>query len=199
MIISPQRGFTPFQGESGISSTVFEKNGHIYKLTKRNTLERAQNDYEELKKICALFQQEKKLQISEIFACKDGTEKSVVCVRQARIQGQTFKNFGKDELRRYLQRYPKEKIFLQYLRDVFLLRTKLKQKYPDLVGNPNDQSLWNSINLMIEPERGIVICDVGLSPHEDTLDKCETCFFESENVQNYVKQVQESFEILTTN
>lgn len=192
-VIAPEFGYVPLEGENGISSKVYEKDGNVFKPTGRNPLQRALSDYAEWVKIADLLRMGHKVQPSEIFSSEDSEGNSVVCVKQSKIKGQTLRDFGKEALSSYLKENPSERVFLRFLIDVFSLRVDLYMFYPDLVGNPGDQSLWNSINLMIDPDRGIVVCDVGLSPHEDTLNSHGKAFLRSSNVTGYVEQVRSSF------
>lgn len=189
--ISQQKGFNVFDCDGGISSSVFEKDGYLYKINTRNSLQRALSDYEELKRIFESLGFKYKLQESEIFECvRDGIV--AVCVKQKILDGRTIARVGKEQFELFLRKNPKDLYFLKLIISVFFTRLKLKRLYPDLVGNPHDQSLFNSINLMVQQPDGLILCDVGLSPHEETLKAAGEDFFASANVRHYWHKMTEA-------
>lgn len=197
MEVSTNNSFEIFDCEKGISSEVFKKDNHVYKINNRNSLARTIHDYSELKEILSGIGFEDKLQESEIFSCECNGQ-AAICVKQQIIDGKTISRLGKNALVNYLQSRPQEVVFLKNLIGIFFTRVNTRQLYPDLVGNPADQSLWNSINLMVDDVRGIIICDVGLSPHEKTLTEKGQIFFESDNVRHYVQKMEESLDFLNS-
>lgn len=100
----------------------------------------------------------------------------------------------------HLKKTPRDVVFLRIMISIFLDRAKLRRLYPDLVGNPENQSIENAINLIIETEspngRGLVLCDVGLSPHEDTLREYGENFFDSDNLTLYREKMLELLSII---
>ncbi len=195
--ISTRNGFTQFECNSGVSSEVFCKDGELYKLTVRNSVKRIKNDYVEFQRELAALGFRDRLQESEIFLCTNSLGKEVTCVKQQIILGKTIADIGKQGLSIYLSENPREIIFLKSLIKYFHQQIKLRQLYPDLVGNPTNQSLWNSINLMVD-SKGIIICDIGLSPHEVTLDKFGEDFFNSKNVLHYKEKMTEALVFLSS-
>ena len=193
-VISVERGFIPFEGKSGVSSTVFLREGRVYKISRRNSLERAMSDYRYLAEMLLHVGFPGKIQESEIYECAYEGDRSV-CIEQEIINGVTIAKRGAQILD-YLCSNPEELQFLIVLIELFLTRVSMKQLYPDIVGNPRNQSLFESINIILEPERGLVICDVGLSPHEDTLQKHGASFFDSENVAHYRTKMEEALRLL---
>lgn len=189
--ISEQTGFHVFNCDNGVSSDVFEKDGYLYKANTRNSLRRANSDYEELMRLFVGLGFKNKLQSSEIFECmRDGIV--AVCVRQKIIEGHTIAQVGKERFELFLRNNPKDLYFLKLMISTFLVRLQLKKLYPDLVGNPQDQSLFNSINLMLQQRDGLILCDVGLSPHEETLRENGEAFFDSQNVKHYEQKMKEA-------
>lgn len=193
--ISRRSGFTLFACDNGISSTVFEKNGYVYKITTRNSVQRAQSDYDDLVHTFTQAGWGDKLQSSVISACTY-ERKKYTCVKQKIIVGTTFARMGKQAVMDYLKKHPRERQFLHFMIDLFIARITAKLLYPDSVGNPHDQSMWNSINMIIEEKRGIVLCDVGLSPREKTLQENGLQFYESDNVKHYNSKMNEALQYL---
>lgn len=193
MEISEKNGFNLLNCDSGINSIVFEKEGYIYKINKRNSLQRAESDYKKLKEICADFPD--RVVESSFFECMYGGEKHI-CIKQKKIVAQTIKQFGKNKLIEFLKNNKEDALFLKKLVDEFFTCIENKKLYPDIVGSPSDQSIFNSINILVENGKGLVLCDVGLSPHEDTLKKYGIDFYSSGNVAHYVKRINEARRIL---
>lgn len=191
--ISEENGFIPFECDNGVSSVIFKKDKHVYKINKRNSLERAKSDYKEYLKILQKFPE--KLQKSDFFKCEYDGE-VCTCIKQEILNGLTLKELGLKDLTDFLKNNPKEIVFLDVLINEFFKRIESMDLYPDLIGNPDNQSLENSINMLLTPERGLVICDVGMSPHEDTLKKHGLGFYASGNVGHYTKKMRESLEFL---
>lgn len=189
MEISIKTGFEIFDCNAGISSEVWRKNNYIYKVTTRNSIARLSNDYKMLKEILGELWYADKLQESEIFECINPDWKNAACVKQKIINWKTIASIGKKDFEIYLKNNPKEIIFLKKMVELFHIRVKSNELYPDLVWNPEDQSIRNSINLVIEKKRWIIICDVGLSPAEDTLKKFWKKFYKSDNVTYYKEKV----------
>lgn len=193
--ISEQTGFNVFNCDKGVSSNVLVKDGDIYKISTRNSLDRSLSDYEELMRLFAGLGFSYKLPNSEIFECLSGGN-AAVCVKQRIIDGKTLAQVGKTQLEAFLRERPQDLYFLKLITCMFLVRLKLKKLYPDLVGNPEDQSLFNSINLMLQQRDGLILCDVGLSPHEQTLRENGEAFFDSQNVRHYQQKMTEALKWL---
>jgi hypothetical protein len=193
--ISEKNGFRPIICENGISSLVFEKDGYVFKINKRNSLQRAKNDYEKLQEICKDFPN--KIAESSLFECTYKREK-YICIRQKKINALTIKQTGKSEFTNFLRANKGELLFLKKLIDEFFVRIKNKELYPDIVGDPSDQSIFNSINILLDPKRGMVVCDIGLSPHEDTLKKYGSEFYESDNVKHYLRKLKKANRLIST-
>lgn len=190
--ISEQNGFDVFNCDNGVSSDVFTKDdGYIYKVSARNSLQRALSDYEYLTWIFGGLEFRHRLQDSEIFECSYGG-KLAVCVKQKIIKGRTVAEVGKEQLGLFLKEKPDDLLFLRLMICIFLNRLRLKRLYPDLVGNPQNQSLFNSINLMLSEQGSLILCDVGLSPHEQTLRENGEAFFDSQNVKHYEQKMQKA-------
>ncbi len=193
--ISESNGFEHFCCDNGIGSKIFIKNDYVYKVCERNSLERVRSDYKEYRKICG--EHVDKLQESYFTECLYGS-KVYACIKQKRINGKTLNQLGREGLILLLKSNPAEKRFLRHLIEEFFGRTKNKFLYPDLVGNPDDQSIYNSVNIILEPRRGLVICDIGLSPHEDTLKKHSVNFYDSKNVKHYIEKMREALYLINT-
>ncbi|MFZ2193290.1 MAG: hypothetical protein WAV31_03525 [Candidatus Moraniibacteriota bacterium] len=189
--ISKENGFYLMDCEKGISSLVFEKDGYVFKINKRNSLERAKKDYLKLQEICRDFPEK----IAESFLSECIYEGEVyICIKQKKINAPSVKQIGKLKFVEFLKKNKHDLAFLKKLIDDFFMCVKERKLYPDIVGNPSDQSIFNSINILVEPERGLVVCDIGLSPHEDTLKKHGLSFYDSDNVSHYLKKMDEAFE-----
>jgi hypothetical protein len=192
--ISKKNGFQKIHTES-ISSTVFTRDGMIYKLSQRNSPIRAQRDYETLHEQFA--EHEDHIPTSEI--CEAEYEGQVyTCVVQNTIQkGATLKDLNHTERMQALQN---NKEFLLALMSYFFECIENKTLYPDPIGHPADQSWHNSTNLMLDRKTGkIMLCDVGLSCHEDTVLKYDGDFYASPNAKTYMEnlpKMQEFVDIL---
>lgn len=89
------------------------------------------------------------------------------------------------------------KKFLIKLLEYFFESIEAKEFYPDIVGYPKNQEYFNSINMMLEEKTNkIIFCDIGLSPHEDTLRKFGKDFYSSENVKTYVEKMKKFKDLL---
>lgn len=193
-IISPENGFQPFRCRVGISSQVFQKDKYIYKISARNSVARAKKDYARLRVLLSRIGCGHKLQQSDIFPCiVNGS--SATCVKQEIINGITIAQFGKSNLINHLKKNKSDALFLSRMIEIFFESIKSQKLYPDLVGNPENQALWKSINLMVDG-RGIILCDVGLSPHQDTMRIHGKRFFNSVNVQHYKSKMEEARRLL---
>lgn len=187
--ISKKDGFILFDCDRGVSSMVFKKGRYIYKINNRNSLARAKSDYKEYRSICQEFPD--KIEKSSFFQCCYKNKK-YTCVKQRIIIGKTLKEVNKRDVVSFLKNNPRDILFLKTIINEFFDRIREKKLYPDLVGNPSNQALLNSINVIFSLKRGLVVCDVGLSPHEDTLLRYGEGFYASENVGNYVKKMKKA-------
>lgn len=190
LVISPEAGFVPLHTES-ISSKVFVKDGKVFKLNNRNSVERAESDAQVLK--TRLVGHEDHLPGSIIVECEyEGV--MYTCVVQEVIKGDELKNLAEEQLRKALR---ENKDFLLELLRYFFESIEAKKLYPDIVGYPKDPEYFNSVNLILEKESNkIILCDVGLSPHQDTLDKNGLDFYDSDNVRTYVAKMRKFQEFL---
>ncbi|MES2224190.1 MAG: hypothetical protein V4469_04635 [Patescibacteria group bacterium] len=190
LIISAEAGFIPLHTES-ISSKVFIKDGKVFKLNNRNSVERAESDAQVLK--TRLAEYEDHLPDSTIVECEyEGV--IYTCVVQEVIEGEELKKLGAEQLREALK---ENKDFLLELLKYFFESIEAKKLYPDIVGYPKDPEYFNSVNLILEKESNkVILCDVGLSPHQDTLDKNGLDFYDSENVRIYVAKMRKFQELL---
>lgn len=188
--ISEKTGFTKLHTES-VSSKVFVKDGYIFKLNSRNSINRAYSDFETLKNKLVGF--ENHLPETEIFeAMHEDTR--YTCISQPKIEGKEIKMLEKDEL---LKALTNNKNFLVKLLEYFFSAIENCELYPDIVGYPTNPEYCNSINLMLDSNtQKLILCDVGLSPHEDTLIKNGLHFYEGENVRVYVEKMRKFEELV---
>lgn len=184
LIISEENGFIPLQTE-GISSKVFSKDGKVFKLSSRNSLERQRSDLQSLRDNLEGY--EDNLPSSEVVECEyEGT--IYTCVVQPMIEGSELKKLDQQDLEESLRT---NKDFILKLLKYFFEAIDAKELYPDIVGYPKDPEYFNSINLILEnASNRVVLCDVGLSPHEDTLKDKGLDFYDSQNVRIYVEKMR---------
>lgn len=184
IIIKEEDGFTQLPTES-ISSKVFVKDGLIYKINKRNSLEREIGDFKILKDKLKDFHN--RLPDTNFFEAVYQNE-FYACISQPKIVGMEVKNIDEKKIDHVLKN---NREFLQELLNYFFESIKFKKLYPDIVGYPKDPEWFNSVNLIYEIESGnLLLCDVGLSPHEDTLRKFGTDFYDSDNVKIYTEKMK---------
>jgi hypothetical protein len=190
LVISDEAGFSPLSTES-VSSKVFLKDGHVYKLTSRNSVERLSADVRMLMERLSKYP-------GHIPPSTVGTanylNEPYTYVCQAVVDGAVLKSLDPAVLEAALR---SNKDFLLELLAYFFESIEAKQLYPDPIGYPKDPDYTNSINLMLEKGTGkVILCDVGLSPHEDTLRNYGIGFFDEENVATYVAKMQKFEEVL---
>jgi hypothetical protein len=189
--IGPESGFEEMPTKS-ISSKVFRKTDKIYKINKRNSYERALSDWQTINTELAEFLQH--IPHSEIGMCVHDGEQ-YTCISQEIIPGKELSLHSPDEIHQIFK-VDQNRLFVKKLISYFFEAIQSKKLYPDIVGNPTDPHLFNSINLIVN-ERGLVIlCDVGLGPHENTMLVHGDSFFESENVKLYLKRISDSLKDL---
>lgn len=187
--ISADLGYVPYPTE-GVSSKVFLRNDTIYKLNNRNSLQRQRYDLSSIQQTFAEYLDH--IPRSKVVpATLEGSLHA--CVIQPRIHGKELKKIGRDGVIKLLQGNPhNNKTFISKLLDTFFNAIELRQLYPDIVGYPSNPDFFNAVNLLAEDSTGkIMFCDVGLSPHEDTLKKYGRAFYDSENVRTYVEKMRE--------
>ncbi len=190
IIISEEDGFTPLHTES-VSSKVFTKDGKVFKLTDRNSLERQKSDLEILKARMAGY--EDHLPSSEVIEC-EYQGKIYTCVVQPIVKGKEIKKLQKEELESGLKT---NKDFLLKLLKYFFESIESRSLYPDIVGYPKDHEYFNSINLILEEASNkLILCDVGLSPHQNSLVNQGKKFYDTENVRTYVQKMKKFQELL---
>lgn len=184
VVISEQDGYVPVQTE-GVSSKVFLKDGKIYKLNIRLSVERQTSDLYTLKEHFSEFAQH--IPDSEVHTfLYDGV--AYTGVVQPLIVGKELKKLPREVVEVALRN---NKEFVEALLQYFFSAIEKRELYPDIVGFPADPDFFNSVNLMLEEETGrIVLCDVNLSPHEDTLQKHGKAFYDGENVTAYVAKMK---------
>ncbi len=111
------------------------------------------------------------------------------CVKQLFFEESELKKLDEKELNEVLIA---NKDFLLKLLNLFFNAIENKEKYPDIVGYPQNPEYKNIVNLLLDKETGrVLLCDIGLSPHGDTLDKHGASFFDSENVKTYTARMRE--------
>ena len=188
--ISEEDGYLEKTTE-GVSSLLFTKDNKIFKINKRLTLERQTSDLIRLKKeLCEFIEH---IPYSEVDMCTHRGE-AYTCVIQPVIKGKEIKYLPRLGVEEALK---KNKEFILKLLDFFFSSIKNKDLYPDIVGFPNDPSFFNSLNLILEEETGkIILCDVNLSPHEDTIKKYGQSFYDSDNVKIYLEKMSEISQFL---
>jgi hypothetical protein len=155
-------------------------------------VERAQSDVQTLRE--RLVGYEDHLPDSNIIECEyEGM--TYTCVVQEVIEGEELKKWREsDKLREALKA---NKDFLLELLKYFFESIESKKLYPDIVGYPKDPEYFNSVNLILERESNkLILCDVGLSPHQDTLAKNGLDFYDSDNVRTYVARMKKFQELL---
>ncbi len=184
--ISVDQGYVELQTE-GVSSKVFVKDGKIFKLNNRNSFERQKSDLDALRSNLAEYQDH--IPNSEVVECEyDGG--MYTCVIQPVIEGDVFKGLEKTKLDEALKIEGNRKFLLKLL-EYFFKAVESQKLYPDPVGYPVDPEYFNSINLILERSTNIIkLCDVGLSPHEDTLARHGASFFDGENVKTYLTKMK---------
>lgn len=192
IVISEENGFSKLETE-GVSSSVFIKGDRIYKLSKRNSPERLKSDLEKYREELGEFSD--RIIESDITLAEFEGE-TYTSVSQPFIKDSELKKLDEPEL---LEVFKENKEFLLRLLDFFFEAIEKEEKYPDIVGYQKDPKYRNIINLLLDKETGkILLCDIGFSPHEDTLEKYGTDFFTSDNVQTYVVKMKEFKELLLT-
>jgi len=190
IVISEENGFAHLTTE-GVSSKVFVKEGNVYKLSNRNSLERQKSDLVTLRE--ELEGYEDRLPNSEITECEFEGE-VYTCVIQPMIDGQELKKLDSELLEEVLRN---NKDFLLKLLKYFFEAVEARKLYPDIVGYPADPEYFNSINLLLEnSSKKVILCDVGLSPHENTLKDKGLDFYDSENVKTYTEKMKKFQEYL---
>ena len=195
LCISPENGFCELQTDS-VSSKVLVKDGFIYKINDRNSLARQKSDLKVLHERLAGFSSH--LPASDVIQ-SHYSGKTYTTVVQRRIRGREIKKMDRTEISLLLSARPTSanRAFMIQLLGYFFASMQNRKLYPDIVGCPSDPSFFNSVNLMLDDDTGLLmLCDVGLSPHEDTLHRHGLAFYDGENVQKYVRHMQEFQEML---
>ena len=185
--IHPDNGFEEIPTKS-ISSKVFKKEGKVYKINKRNSFERALSDWNTIQSELSEFS--KHIPETKISTCLYQNEE-YTCIKQDLINGKELFLFTPEEINSIFKKKVNRE-FIKKLATYFFDSIKSKNLYPDIVGNPSDPHILNSVNLIVDESGHLILCDVGLSPHEDTLSKQGEAFFESDNVKLYVKRIEDS-------
>ena len=182
LCISPENGFCELQTDS-VSSKVLVKDSFIYKINDRNSLARQKSDLKTLHERLAGFSSH--IPASEVIEAHYGG-KTYTTVVQRRIRGREIKKMGRSEISRLLsaQANSGNRAFVLELLKYFFASMQSRELYPDIVGCPSDPSFFNSVNLMLDD-------DVGLSPHEDSLNRHGLAFYDGENVKKYIGHMQE--------
>ncbi len=190
LCISPENGFCEFQTDS-VSSKVLVKDGFIYKINDRNSLARQKSDLKTLHERLPSFSSH--LPGSEVIESHYGG-KTYTTVVQRRIRGREIKKMDRSEIVRLLSARANSvnRAFVIELLKYFFASMQNKELYPDIVGCPSDPSFFNSVNLLFDDDTGLLmLCDVGLSPHEDSLNRHGLAFYGGENVKTYIRHMQE--------
>ncbi len=192
--ISIDDGFTEYPTESTYSNKVFTKDGRIYKLNKSNSIERQVTDFDTLRK--KLIGYEDRIPESHISACEYGNQ-LYTCVSQKMINGKELKKLTPEELENALKT-PENKKFITALLEYFFSAIDAKELYPDPVGYPANPEFSNSVNLMLDTaSQKIILCDIGLSPHGDSIKKHGDSFYQSQNVITYLEKMRKFQETLS--
>lgn len=188
--ISLDRGFLLVSTES-VSSKVFVKDRRIFKLNSRNSVERARADLNILKSKLQGF--EDHLPVTEVTkAVLEDVE--YTCISQSLVEGEEIKKLDQERLLEVLKL---NRDFLIKLLEYFFEAIEARELYPDIVGYPADPEYYNAINLIVEKFTSkLILCDVGLSPHEDTLVKHGLDFYDGDNVKIYVEKMSKFYELL---
>lgn len=185
--IHPDHSFEEIPTKS-ISSKVFKKGGKVYKINKRNSFERALSDWNTIQSELSEFS--KHIPETKINICSYQGEE-YTCIEQDLIKGKELFLFTSEEINSVFKK-KENREFVKKLATYFFDSIKSKNLYPDIVGNPSDPHIFNSVNLIVDESGHLILCDVGLSPHEDTLSKQGEVFFESDNVKLYIKRIKDS-------
>ncbi|MDO8514382.1 MAG: hypothetical protein Q7S50_02445 [bacterium] len=187
--ISEEMGYVLFPTES-ISSKVFVKEDMMYKLNGRMSLKRQRSDLATLTRKLSEFAN--RIPESRIVPSLY-RRVSYCCVIQPKIHGERLKDIGREGVLALLQDPDTQNhAFVSKLLNYFFTAIEHRELYPDIVGYPANPDFFNSINLMAdEKTRKMMLCDVGLSPHEDTVSRYGADFYKGENVRTYVAKMRE--------
>ena len=119
-------------------------------------------------------------------------EQEQTCVIQLYLQGTKLKKLGREKILTHLKNETLgNKLLLLTLLTYFFNAIEEVELYPDLVGQADDPHFFNSVNLILDELTGkIILCDVGLSTHEDTLARHGENFYQSENVARYIREMK---------
>lgn len=191
LIIHENDGFIELPTKS-VSSKVFVKDGRIYKINRRNSPTRAISDWTTLQAELSHFSEH--IPETVIATCEYAGE-TYTCVEQPLLEGTELSLHAPEKIREIMA-HGRNRIFLEKLLSYFFSSIESKRLYPDLVGNPADPHLFNSVNLMVTDNGLLMLCDVGLSPHEDTVSKHGDSFYDSENVRLYIQRIKDSIKDL---
>lgn len=190
LIISKDLGYEEKHTE-GVSSLLFTKDRKIFKLNKRLTVERQTSDLEKLKYVFSDFIDH--IPETKITTCEHEGRK-YTCVTQPLINGTEIKYLSRLAVDGALKQ---NKSFMSKLMSFFFEGIENQKLYPDIVGFPSDPTFFNSINLLVENGTNkIILCDVNLSPHEDTIKKHGEAFYKGKNIQTYLRTMSDFKEYL---
>lgn len=187
--------FQPFAGPHGVSSSVYlgADCESIFKVTDRNSVVRLQDDISRFRALLGA-RWEDRLVESDIFPCMHRGEIRT-CVRQPYMPTTpTLQQVPTQYLIEHLLFHRSDIDFLLHLIDCFERQVETRELYPDIVGCPDSPAIENSVNLLLarDIESGlnrIVVCDIGLSPHEDTLADRGDSFYNSRNIAVYLEHM----------
>lgn len=118
---------------------------------------------------------------------------------QDEIQGKTFYTTDNDELYEILRTNQKIRSQLILLFETFIYHFDRKELFPDPVGYPTTNELTDSINLFLvksEEETLLKLCDVGRSPHEDTVKRLGESFYIEPRFLAYRKKMEDALKML---
>ena len=194
LIISPKDGFNELSTES-VSSKVFVREGLIYKINRRNSHARQASDLKSL--LGRLEKFAAHIPASEIVECCYENELYTAVV-QPLVRGREIKKLDRMVINQLLaNKASASRAFVLELLAFFFHSIEQRELYPDIVGYPADPTFYNSVNLILEEETGrLILCDVGLSPHEDTLRKRGKTFYATDDLKKYARHMREFHELL---
>jgi len=189
LIISTSNGFAELPTES-VSSKVFVRDGSIYNINRRNSYARQASDLKSLQ--ARLHKFSAHIPASAVVECCYENELYTAVV-QPLIRGKEIKKLDRSVIHPMLaNKESANRAFVLELLGFFFNSIEERELYPDIVGYPVDPSFYNSVNLILEEKTGrLILCDVGLSPHEDTLRNRGKTFFESDDLKKYVRHMEE--------
>lgn len=118
---------------------------------------------------------------------------------QDRIYGKTLYATDNNELYEILRTNQKIHSQLILLLKSLIFHFDRKELFPDPVGYPTTNELTDSINLFLVESNGetlLKLCDVGRSPHEDTVKRLGESFYIEPRFLAYRKKMEDALSML---